>query len=60
MKFLKSLGGVDAIVAHVGPMLDKAQDMLVEAMGTRPLPVPKDMRAPFMRVVGKEKYHMKK
>ena len=53
IEFYRGLGGREAILAHVTPLLDWAQEMLVEAFGTQKLPVPKSMEAPFLRVVGK-------
>ena len=52
LSFLRSIGGIETVSAYVGPMLDRAQANLTKAMGTRGLPVPESMIAPFMRVVG--------
>ena len=53
LSFARSFGGVSALQAHTGPILDWAQEMLAEALGTETLPVPKSMKAPFMRLIGR-------
>ena len=52
ISFLRSIGGVDGLSASVGRLLEWAVEMLTEALGTHPMPVPKSMEAPYMRVVG--------
>lgn len=37
---------------HADELLTWAQKTLSEALGTKALPIPKNMEAPFMRVVG--------
>jgi hypothetical protein len=51
LAFYKRLGGLDAISGYVVPMLEWAQKMLAEALGTSKMDVPKSMEAPFMRLV---------
>ena len=51
LKFYSDLGGHEAILGHIQPLLDWAQDMLSQAMDTTKLPVPHSMQAPFMRVI---------
>jgi len=51
LKFYHSLGGYEAILSHTKPLLDWAQDMLYQALGTNKLPIPYNMQAPFMRVI---------
>ena len=51
LKFYHSLGGYEAILNHTQPLLDWAQDMLCQALGTNKLPMPYNMQAPFMRVI---------
>ena len=50
--FYNAVGGVQAAQEYVGPLLDWAQNMIAEALGTEKLAVPKSMEAPFMRCVG--------
>ncbi len=50
--FIKSIGGLAALHNHAIPMLDWAQDMLVKAFKTEALPAPKNMGAPYMRIIG--------
>ena len=52
ISFVRSIGGIEALQAHTGPLLDWAQEMLAKALGTKTLPVPKTMEAPFMRLIG--------
>ena len=51
LQFYKDLGGHAALLAHTQPLLDWAQDILCQALGTTRLPVPHSMQAPFMRVL---------
>ena len=48
-----SLGGLDKVKAYTVPMLEEAQDMLAQALGTEKLPMPKSLEAPFMKMIGK-------
>jgi len=52
LKFYSDLGGHSALMSHTQPLLDWAQDMLCQALGTSRLPIPRSMEAPFMRVLG--------
>ena len=51
IKFYKELGGREAILAHVTPLLDWAQQMLCQAFNTNVLPIPPSMQAPYMRLL---------
>ena len=51
--FNRSLGGTRAIQAYADGILVWAQEMLVQALGTEALPVPRSMEAPYMRSLGK-------
>jgi hypothetical protein len=54
-----SLGGLDKVASYVVPLLEWAQEMLVQALGTEKLQMPKEMEAPFMKMIGKESNDMK-
>ena len=49
----ETLGGLDKITAYVVPMLEEAQTMLVKALGTETMGMPKSLEAPFMKMIGK-------
>ena len=36
---------------YIGPLIDRAVDLLTKSWGTSALPIPKSMQAPFMRLV---------
>jgi len=42
----------ESLRMHADELLTWAQKTLSEALGTKALPIPKNMEAPFMRVVG--------
>ena len=52
MAFYKEIGGREAVLEYVTPLLEWAQDMLATAFNTEKLPIPKSMEAPFLRIVG--------
>lgn len=52
LDFYEEIGGLEAISGHVVPLLEWAQEMIAEALGTEKLRVPKSMEAPFMKLVG--------
>ena len=43
---------MDSVAGYVVPMLEWAQEMIAEALGTHKMPVPKSMEAPHMKCVG--------
>jgi len=51
LQFYEKLGGYKALLEHTQPLLDWAQQMLCQELGTPILPIPPDMVAPFMRVL---------
>jgi len=51
LKFYDDLGGRLAILDHVTPLLEWAQQMLCQALGTSVFPVPPSMQAPYMRLL---------
>ena len=54
VSFYKEIGGSEAILRHLTPLLDWAAQMLADAMGTEKLQVPKSMEAPYMRTIGED------
>jgi selenocysteine lyase/cysteine desulfurase len=47
----KNLGGLDRITSFTSRILDEAVELLVKGWQTRILEIPKEMEAPFMRVI---------
>ncbi|XP_070532579.1 uncharacterized protein [Ptychodera flava] len=52
LKFINDIGGLDALYGYITPLVDWAADTLTKAWSTERLQIPKDMHAPFMRIIG--------
>jgi len=51
LDFYRWCGGMSAIKKHTEQLLDWAQQMLCQALGTSVLPIPRASQAPYMRVL---------
>ncbi len=49
-------GGREAIAAYVTRLLDFAERLFCESFGVKPMPVAPELRAPYMRIVGKQSH----
>ena len=49
--FYNDAGGMEKIVAYNSSIVDRAADMLAQKWCTRRFPIPKEMEAPFMKLV---------
>ena len=52
LDFYEELGGHDVISNHATKMLDFAEDLFCKSFGIKPSPIPKDLQAPYMRLIG--------
>ena len=54
LDFYDALGGQSAIAAHAVKMLDFAEELFCKSFGLDPSPIPKDLQAPYLRLIGKK------
>lgn len=51
LDFYERIGGYKVISQHINEMLDFWEDLLIQSFQVSPAPIPKSMRAPFMRLI---------
>ena len=59
LDFYDALGGQSAIAAHAEKMLDFAEDLFCKSFGLKPSPIPKNLQAPYLRLIGKKIFLVK-
>ena len=52
LDFYEALGGHEVISNHATKMLDFAEDLFCKSFGIKPSPIPKDLQAPYLRLIG--------
>jgi hypothetical protein len=54
LEFYEEVGGQKAMAKHANEMLDFAENLFKKEFNVESMPIAKELRAPYMRIVGKQ------